>query len=140
MKFYEFLHALDLREFGSLRSNLGFPEFAHVGQDFAARRQGGRFPSGALADLPEEPRIANGAAADHQTSRSGLGQDFKSLIRSVDVSVGQAQDSSGYGPHGYDKIVTDARSVHLRHRPPVDSEQVNGMMRENPEQLVESAR
>ena len=42
-----------------------------------------------LADLMEEPRVADGTAADHQTGGAGICQDFGGFGGGIDVAIGE---------------------------------------------------
>src|SRR4051812_23965713 len=67
---HKLLHALRLGAFRDRRVSLALPQLCHVGEQIPARRQSKRSPTAPLANLIKQPRIPDGAAANHQSARA----------------------------------------------------------------------
>ena len=87
----------------------------------------------------EQPRIADGAAADHQSLGAGQSQYFVRVLRRVNVAVGQHWKRQ-FTNRPRDAIVMHFAAVHFGDRPAVHRQQINRMFRENREQLLEHLR
>src|SRR5688572_8480543 len=70
----ELLHPLALDLFWLVETRLRIPQRANVAPEIAAGRLRDALAAQLLADLVEQPRAADHAAADHQPARAGPGQ------------------------------------------------------------------
>lgn len=133
---HELFHPLHLRGFLHAGRDFVFPQLADVSQHVAARRQFYLFATKLLADLLEQPRIADAAATNHQSARAGFRQQRLRLRYTVDVAVGQHRTAQlAHRPRN--QVVTHAGPVHLHDGARVDGQQVNRMFREQWQQRVE---
>src|SRR5882724_9774778 len=131
-----FFHFLNVRGFLYLRRAHGFIEGADVVEDIETGGDEEGFAALMLADLVEEPGIADDAAPDHEAPRAGELEDFAGLARGIDVAVGE--DGTGNGPDGAgDVIVMDFAAIHFADGAAVDGEKVERMAREDGEEFVE---
>ena len=65
-----------------------------------------------LADLVEEPWVANCASADHESGGPGVGQYLGGFGGGIDIAVGE--HGAGQGVDGArDKVVMDAAAIAL---------------------------
>ena len=71
MKFRYFFMFCACAELADLRRAHGLVERVDVGEHVAPGGAENRAPAALLADLPEEPGIADHAAADHEAARAG---------------------------------------------------------------------
>ena len=132
-----FLHLLHLGGFAEvLRWFRGFEKVTQVIENVAAARDEGWFAAEVVANLSEEPGIANRATADHQTARSGNLQHFLGFRGAVDVPVGEDRAMNCLNGAG-DEIVMDFAAIHLGDSAGVDGEEIDLMLRENGEEFVE---
>ncbi len=92
-----------------------------------------------LADLAEEPGIANDAAADHQAGGAGLREHFLGFRGGVDVAVGE-DGARHRGDGALHEFVTRRAAIHFLHRAGVDGEEVEIVAREDGEEFVEDVR
>lgn len=99
-KVEEFLNSLHVSLFTAAEwAQIGrLPEPEKVLHDLAASRQEGWFALQYLPDLREEPRIAHGAAADHEPGQRGIREDAGSRLGAGDIAVadhGAVQEPGG---------------------------------------------
>ena len=92
-----------------------------------------------LPDLVEQPWIANRAAADHQSARAGFREQCQRLMWPVHVAVGQ-HGAAQFAAGERDQVVAHARPIHLRDRPAVDGDQINGVLLEKAKEGFEHVR
>ena len=88
-----------------------------------------------LADLVEEPGVADNTAANHQSARTRYIKDFLRLCGGIDIPVredGTWQRLDGAG----DVIVMHFGAVHLFYRAAMNSQQVERVSRKNRQQFV----
>lgn len=111
-------------------------ERADVIEDLPATGEGKGFVVLGLANLVEEPRVANGGASDHQPAGAGLQEDAGGFMGGKDIAIGE--DRAGEGRDGLgDEVIVDFAAVHFAHGAAVDGEEVQGVAGENGKQLGE---
>ncbi len=122
--------------FSGALTGLRVPQPANIVRDLASRRQGHRLAAQLLADLVEQPRIADRAAPDHQAA--GAGRVSRSCACSAEYTCPFAITGHGIVSDRLpDAIVVHGQPVHLRHGARVHGERVERVPREDPQQLVE---
>lgn len=131
-----FFHFLNVRGFPDVRRADGFIEGADVIEHVETGGDKEGFAALMLADLVEEPGIADDAATDHKAARAGELEDFAGLARGIDVAVGEDGARNGLDGAG-DVIVMDFAAVHFADGAAVDGEEVERMAREDGKEFVE---
>jgi hypothetical protein len=92
-----------------------------------------------LANLLEQPRIADRAAANHQPARAGFRQHGQAPAP-PNARCRWPAPGIGAPRRLRDQIVAHAGTVHLRHRPGMHGQQINVMPGEERQQIVEFGR
>ena len=101
-----------------------------------AARLENRLAAPLLADLLENPRVADGGAPDHQAARPGQREDFGCFRGGADVAIGQHRAGQRLDRAG-DEIVVDRAAVTLGDGAAVDRHEIERVPGEDREQLVE---
>ena len=86
-----------------------------------------------LADLVENPWIANGPASDHQAPGLGDGQHGGSGGGRIDIAIGKHGTRQG-GRRGGNQLIVHGRAVHAGHRASVHRDKVDPMAGQHREQ------
>jgi hypothetical protein len=136
---HELLHPLHVQMFRGVGRALRIPEFVDVAQHVPPAGQARRFTPTHLADLVEQPRITNRSPANHQPARAGFGEQFQRLMRPLDVAIGQHR-AAQFAARERDQIVAHARPIHLGDRPPVDGDEIDGVLLEKAKERFEYVR
>lgn len=132
-------HVFHLQPFLRTRGLGGFPEGFDVVQNVFSRGIPDRHPLQTMADLVEQPGVADAPPANHETRRSGDFENFEGALDRVGISI--RQDGVGEMPCGRmnQGIVHDGL-VHFGNRPSMNGQQVQAVFGENIQQLREPLR
>ena len=109
--------------------------FAHVGEGDGRDGLAGE----SFSALPENPRIADGVAADHHAGRTGRGEHHSGAVGRSNVAVGQ-HGTADAARRGGDEVVVHVAAIALLDRAAMHAEQVDGMLVHQTEEAFEVVR
>jgi hypothetical protein len=132
------LHVIDLGRFPDAGGADGFVKRVDIREHVEAGRAEDGLALALLADLAEEPGIADDAASNHEPARAAKREDFAGFAGGIDVAIREhraRQRRDG----ARDEVVTRRAAIHLFHRPRVDGKQVERMTEEDGKEFVENS-